>query len=210
MRNLIIAGTIKILVQDFGFKATRGEATRERGSRVSACQIVAESLPPGHSRSEVTVNKIWQTFSRQAMARVAGKGQGRRAKAIGKDLPPNSSDPPPINSNASQPQIARMKSARLSSARPRTISTWRQEKGYELGKRKGASGFMPILKYDARIGEFSLQDRVQKDGGWANVQTPLAELTSDLRSREGRTRVDSFPERCRAGNGDGAGRRRSR
>jgi hypothetical protein len=45
-----------------------------------------------------------------------------------------------------------------------------------LGKRKGASGFMPIIKYDARSGEFSLQDRVQKDGSWTNVQTPLAEL----------------------------------
>jgi len=44
-----------------------------------------------------------------------------------------------------------------------------------LGKRRG-SDFLPIMKFDARIGEFSLSDRVQKDGSWTNVQTPLAEL----------------------------------
>src|SRR4051794_9035189 len=41
-----------------------------------------------------------------------------------------------------------------------------------LGKRKG-SDFMPILKFDARVGTFSLQDRVNRDGIWKNQQTDV-------------------------------------
>ena len=46
-----------------------------------------------------------------------------------------------------------------------------------LGKRKG-SDFMPILKFDARVGTFCLQDRVNRDGMWKNEQT---DVTSQLR-----------------------------
>ena len=46
-----------------------------------------------------------------------------------------------------------------------------------LGKRKG-SDFMPILKFDARVGTFCLQDRVNRDGIWKNEQT---DVTKQLR-----------------------------
>ena len=46
-----------------------------------------------------------------------------------------------------------------------------------LGKRKG-SDFMPVLKYDARVGTFYLQDRVNHDGIWETEQT---DVTANLR-----------------------------
>jgi hypothetical protein len=52
---------------------------------------------------------------------------------------------------------------------------WRNR--MSLGKRKG-SDFMPILKFDARVGTFCLQDRVNRDGIWKNEQT---DVTKQLR-----------------------------
>jgi hypothetical protein len=49
-----------------------------------------------------------------------------------------------------------------------------------LGKRS-SKDFLPILKYDARSGQFSLSDRVQDgDGEWETVATPIP--TKDFRA----------------------------
>ena len=48
-----------------------------------------------------------------------------------------------------------------------------------LGKRKG-SDFMPILKFDARVGTFFLQDRVNRDGIWKNEQTDVTNQLSGI------------------------------
>ena len=39
-----------------------------------------------------------------------------------------------------------------------------------LGKRKSGNDFLPALKYDARVGQMILQDRVFVDGQWAPEQ----------------------------------------
>jgi hypothetical protein len=39
-----------------------------------------------------------------------------------------------------------------------------------LGKRKAGSDFLPVLKYDARIGKFYLSDRVFQNGEWQTKQ----------------------------------------
>jgi hypothetical protein len=42
-----------------------------------------------------------------------------------------------------------------------------------LGNRGSNKTFLPVLKYDARSGEFALIDRVQSGGGWDAVSTPI-------------------------------------
>ena len=54
-RDQILAGLVRIVVEEFGFPATRGEPAKESDSTVSACQIVAEET--GHE--EAAVGEIW-------------------------------------------------------------------------------------------------------------------------------------------------------
>jgi hypothetical protein len=48
-RDMIIANTIKILVEEFGFSATRGEVSKQASSTVSACQIITRGCGRGTS-----------------------------------------------------------------------------------------------------------------------------------------------------------------
>jgi hypothetical protein len=65
-RDMIIAATVKILAQDYGYSPTRGEAAKQASSTVSACQIVSEELPKGHKRSEAEVEQIWKDSEAKA------------------------------------------------------------------------------------------------------------------------------------------------
>lgn len=42
-----------------------------------------------------------------------------------------------------------------------------------LGKRKSGGDFLPVLKYDGRIGQFYLSDRAFSNGEWETVQTNI-------------------------------------
>ncbi len=44
-----------------------------------------------------------------------------------------------------------------------------------LGKRKKGGNFLPIIKFDARVGTFYLQDRVNSDGKWQTEQRDVTE-----------------------------------
>jgi hypothetical protein len=46
-----------------------------------------------------------------------------------------------------------------------------------LGKRKSSTGnsFMPLLKFDARVGRFYLEQRVQTSNGWEKQQTDITD-----------------------------------
>jgi hypothetical protein len=44
-----------------------------------------------------------------------------------------------------------------------------------LGKRKDGGNFLPIIKFDARVGTFYLQDRVFSDGNWQSEQRDVTE-----------------------------------
>jgi hypothetical protein len=44
-----------------------------------------------------------------------------------------------------------------------------------LGKRKDGGNFLPIIKYDARVGTFYLQDRVNSGGAWQTEQRDVTE-----------------------------------
>ena len=48
-----------------------------------------------------------------------------------------------------------------------------------LGKRKDTGNFLPIIKFDARVGHFYLQDRVHTTDGWQNQQR---DVTSEFRA----------------------------
>ena len=48
-----------------------------------------------------------------------------------------------------------------------------------LGKRRDGGNFLPIIKFDARIGTFYLQDRVHSDGTW---QTNQRDVTDEFRA----------------------------
>ena len=76
-RDMIIAATVKILVEEFGFPATRGTASKDKSSTVSACQIVAEELPGGHKIGEDAVEAIWKDSpakARMGKARKEARG----------------------------------------------------------------------------------------------------------------------------------------
>ena len=45
-----------------------------------------------------------------------------------------------------------------------------------LGKRKDGGDFLPIVKFDGRIGKFYLQDRVFVDGEWKTEQIDITEV----------------------------------
>jgi hypothetical protein len=47
-----------------------------------------------------------------------------------------------------------------------------------LGKRRGGN-FLPVIKFDARVGTFYLQDRVFVDGSWQNEQR---DITSEFQA----------------------------
>ena len=60
-----------------------------------------------------------------------------------------------------------------SATRRRTAQTLEAEhrsKDMALGKRKTGGDFLPVLKYDARIGEFYQSDRVFSNGEWETEQ----------------------------------------
>ena len=44
-----------------------------------------------------------------------------------------------------------------------------------LGKRKDSGTFLPIIKFDARVGHFYLQDRVHTTDGWQNQQRDITD-----------------------------------
>ena len=44
-----------------------------------------------------------------------------------------------------------------------------------LGKRKDGGNFLPIIKFDARVGTFYLQDRVNSGGAWQTEQRDVTE-----------------------------------
>ena len=46
-----------------------------------------------------------------------------------------------------------------------------------LGKRKDEGNFLPIAKFDARVGKLYLQDRMLTDSGW---ETKLRDVTSEF------------------------------
>jgi hypothetical protein len=48
-----------------------------------------------------------------------------------------------------------------------------------LGKRRDGGNFLPIIKFDARVGTFYLQDRVHSDDGW---QTEQRDVTSEFQA----------------------------
>jgi hypothetical protein len=63
-RDQILAGLVRIVVEEFEFPATRGEPAKESDSTVSACQIVAEET--GHE--EAAVGEIWKnSLSKERM-----------------------------------------------------------------------------------------------------------------------------------------------
>ena len=45
-----------------------------------------------------------------------------------------------------------------------------------LGRRKDGGDFLPIVKFDGRIGKFYLQDRVFVDGEWKTEQIDITEV----------------------------------
>ena len=59
-RDLFLSIEVKLLIEDFGLEATRSDAVREKGTAVSACQIVSEEMPHGHSVSEEAMEAIWK------------------------------------------------------------------------------------------------------------------------------------------------------
>lgn len=44
-----------------------------------------------------------------------------------------------------------------------------------LGKRKDGGNFLPIVKFDARVGTFALQDRVYSHGAWQTEQRDITD-----------------------------------
>ena len=48
-----------------------------------------------------------------------------------------------------------------------------------LGKRRDGGNFLPIIKFDARVGTFYLQDRVHTDGSW---QTEQRDVTGEFQA----------------------------
>jgi hypothetical protein len=44
-----------------------------------------------------------------------------------------------------------------------------------LGKRRDGGNFLPIIKFDARVGTFNLQDRVHSDGTWQIEQCDVTD-----------------------------------
>ena len=48
-----------------------------------------------------------------------------------------------------------------------------------LGKRRDGGNFLPIIKFDARVGTFYLQDRVHSDGTW---QTEQRDVTDEFQA----------------------------
>jgi hypothetical protein len=48
-----------------------------------------------------------------------------------------------------------------------------------LGKRRDGGNFLPIIKFDARVGTFYLQDRVNSDGTW---QTNQRDVTDEFQA----------------------------
>jgi hypothetical protein len=56
-----------------------------------------------------------------------------------------------------------------------------------FGKPRGGADFLPILKFDARIGTFYTQDRVFRDGEWTTEQHDVSErlvLIIDLKNAQ--------------------------
>jgi hypothetical protein len=74
-RNIVIANTIRILIEEFGFCGTRGEASREKGRTVSACRIVEDELPKGHKVGEDAVETIWKDSLAKARMEAAAKAR---------------------------------------------------------------------------------------------------------------------------------------
>jgi hypothetical protein len=66
-RNQILAGLVRIVVEEFSFPAMRGpEPAKEPDSTVSACQIVAEET----RHEEAAVEEIWKSsLSKERMER---------------------------------------------------------------------------------------------------------------------------------------------
>ncbi len=48
-----------------------------------------------------------------------------------------------------------------------------------IGKRKSSGNFLPVLKYDAKIGQLYLQDRVYENGRW---ETEQRDITKEFRA----------------------------
>jgi hypothetical protein len=65
-RDMIIAGMVKIIHEEFGFSATRNEASKDKSSIVSACQIVAEEAPKSLFLTEEVVEAIWKASAAKA------------------------------------------------------------------------------------------------------------------------------------------------
>jgi hypothetical protein len=63
----------------------------------------------------------------------------------------------------------------------RVSLTWRQDTGetMAIGKRKSSGDFLPMLKYDARVGTLYLQDRVYSGGHW---ETEQRDITKEFRA----------------------------
>jgi hypothetical protein len=66
LRDAIVANTVKILVEEFGFPATRNAASKEKSSTVSACQILAEEAVKSLMLSEDGVEAIWKDSAAKA------------------------------------------------------------------------------------------------------------------------------------------------
>jgi hypothetical protein len=68
-RDQLLSALVRIVHEEFGFPATRGEASKQTGSTVSACQIVAEETGVG----EDAVVTVWKNSA--AKRRMDDRGQ---------------------------------------------------------------------------------------------------------------------------------------